>query len=320
MWHLATRPGICMCVLSVSPSPPRVHYDSFSLHQLQPRISSPKTCSPSYPCLSVPRYPPNPPAMAPRDRTSEFHSTLSSIKSRTALPTGGQKRDEAKQRLISHDAAGGPSGAGAGAGGSGAGSGKKSEFGRMAGGIAKDINSTTLKLQKLAQCEWRRGDQSWVWVSSRCWCDSAWKGGEEGAIRCVFCEKEWRGGRAFRDRPSMGVMGESCGMGWSCRRSSTRPLPSRGDQLSLEPELDDEGRTPHVLPEGVTRATAAARRLEHCRRSLLRDVPGVIPSRSLLSSSAISRNVPVLLSVSRFSSSRHLCPALSPPLPPRQLH
>ncbi|RSH92454.1 cis-Golgi t-SNARE syntaxin [Saitozyma podzolica] len=94
--------------------------------------------------------------MAPRDRTSEFHSTLSSIKSRTALPSGGQKRDEAKQRLISHDAAGGPSGTGAGASGSAGGSGKKSEFGRMAGGIAKDINSTTLKLQKLAQLARRK--------------------------------------------------------------------------------------------------------------------------------------------------------------------
>lgn len=32
--------------------------------------------------------------------------------------------------------------------------GQVSEFGKMAGGIAKDINATTLKLQKLAQREW----------------------------------------------------------------------------------------------------------------------------------------------------------------------
>jgi syntaxin 5 len=133
--------------------------------------------------------------MAPRDRTSEFHSTLSSIKSRTALPSGGQKRDEAKQRLISHDAAGGPSGTGAGASGSAGGSGKKSEFGRMAGGIAKDINSTTLKLQKLAQCEWRRCGLARVWDSSRCWCDLAGKGAAEGAMRRSLCEGEWRGRR-----------------------------------------------------------------------------------------------------------------------------
>ena len=33
------------------------------------------------------------------------------------------------------------------------GMGNVSEFGKMAGGIAKDINATTLKLQKLAQRE-----------------------------------------------------------------------------------------------------------------------------------------------------------------------
>jgi hypothetical protein len=68
----------------------------------------------------------------------------------------------------------------------------------------------------------------------------------------------------------------------------------RGAKLTLEPALDDVGHTVHVLPEGVMWATAAARRLEHCRHSLLRDVPGIIPSRSLLSSSAVSRSGPVL--------------------------
>jgi syntaxin 5 len=92
--------------------------------------------------------------MAPKDRTSEFHSTLNSIKSRTVLPAstgsskgvGGRSGSEARQPLIAKDA----SGAGSSAAGA---AGKKSEFGRMAGVIAKDINSTTLKLQKLAQCE-----------------------------------------------------------------------------------------------------------------------------------------------------------------------
>lgn len=72
--------------------------------------------------------------MAPRDRTAEFHSALSSIRARTAAPAA--KRDAAKAPLL-------PPGSAA----------SKSEFGRLAGNIAKDINATTLKLQKLAQCE-----------------------------------------------------------------------------------------------------------------------------------------------------------------------
>jgi syntaxin 5 len=86
--------------------------------------------------------------MAPKDRTSEFHSTLASIKSRSSLPAssssaGGKGKNEAKQPLIAKDSNGRSTPK--------AGLGSKSEFGRMAGGIAKDINSTTLKLQKLAQ-------------------------------------------------------------------------------------------------------------------------------------------------------------------------
>ncbi|WVR04874.1 hypothetical protein IAU60_001886 [Kwoniella sp. DSM 27419] len=95
--------------------------------------------------------------MAPKDRTSEFHSTLNSIKSRTSLPAAAAKNKgkgkandaEAKQPLL---AGGGTSLPGT-AGGKG---GSKSEFGRMAGGIAKDINNTTLKLQKLAQLAKRK--------------------------------------------------------------------------------------------------------------------------------------------------------------------
>jgi syntaxin 5 len=84
--------------------------------------------------------------MAPKDRTSEFHSTLASIKSRSALSasssSAGKGKAEAKQPLIpKENGRSTPKGTGS-----------KSEFGRMAGGIAKDINSTTLKLQKLAQC------------------------------------------------------------------------------------------------------------------------------------------------------------------------
>ncbi|ORY30214.1 t-SNARE [Naematelia encephala] len=84
--------------------------------------------------------------MPPKDRTSEFHSTLNSIKSRTALPSKGKERDESKQRLL-------PSAPGKAAGGADA---KKSEFGRMAGQIARDINGTTMKLQKLAQLAKRK--------------------------------------------------------------------------------------------------------------------------------------------------------------------
>ena len=77
--------------------------------------------------------------MAPRDRTAEFHSALSSIRARTAVPSG--KRDGAKSPLLG--------------GANAAASTSKSEFGRLAGNIAKDINATTLKLQKLAQRESR---------------------------------------------------------------------------------------------------------------------------------------------------------------------
>lgn len=89
--------------------------------------------------------------MPPKDRTSEFHSTLNSIKSRSSLSPNpnAAKKDEAKQRLLddpgsSRGSSPGPSGKSS-----------KSEFGKMAGAIAKDIERTTLKLQKLAQREWR---------------------------------------------------------------------------------------------------------------------------------------------------------------------
>lgn len=88
-----------------------------------------------------------------KDRTAEFHNTLLSIKSRTAQPNG--KKDESKQSLLGNQASGSSSQAGKGKGKAKDESAisKGSEFGRMAGGIAKDINATTLKLQKLAQRE-----------------------------------------------------------------------------------------------------------------------------------------------------------------------
>ncbi|WWD00925.1 hypothetical protein V866_007863 [Kwoniella sp. B9012] len=93
--------------------------------------------------------------MAPKDRTSEFHSTLNSIKSRSSLASsssssnlkGKNKDKELKQPLLAN----GKDGSSAVKGG-----GSKSEFGRMASGIAKDINNTTLKLQKLAQLAKRK--------------------------------------------------------------------------------------------------------------------------------------------------------------------
>ena len=100
----------------------------------------PRTISPSY-------------TMSPKDRTAEFHSTLNSIKSRSSLPLS--PRDESKQRLLSNGPEAGPSRVAAAGGG-------KSEFGRMAGGIAKDINATTLKLQKLAQRECEGLGHLWI--------------------------------------------------------------------------------------------------------------------------------------------------------------
>lgn len=88
-----------------------------------------------------------------KDRTAEFHNTLLSIKSRSVAPqngSAGRGRDaEAKQSLLGNNAASSskPKGKGKDEGGA------KSEFGRLAAGIAKDINATTLKLQKLAQRE-----------------------------------------------------------------------------------------------------------------------------------------------------------------------
>ena len=104
-------------------------------------------------------------AMA-KDRTAEFHNTLLSIKSRSATPQGARK-DEAKQSLIPQS---GQAGSSKGKNGKGKDeAGGKSEFGRLAAGIAKDINATTMKLQKLAQCELDRLDRVEIVLISCCY-------------------------------------------------------------------------------------------------------------------------------------------------------
>lgn len=72
--------------------------------------------------------------MPVQDRTNEFRACVESIRSRSSFPSRGM---EQKQRLLQQGKA----------------EGSKSEFTRMASAIGKDINSTTLKLNKLAQRE-----------------------------------------------------------------------------------------------------------------------------------------------------------------------
>lgn len=71
-----------------------------------------------------------------QDRTNEFRACVDSIRSRSALT----KSSAASQHLIVQNA---PRQA------------SKSEFSRMASGIGKDISSTTIKLNKLAQRKYR---------------------------------------------------------------------------------------------------------------------------------------------------------------------
>jgi syntaxin 5 len=74
--------------------------------------------------------------MPAQDRTNEFRQCVESIRSRSSYPA----RSGAKDRLLqSANGHGKPKG------------GAKSEFSRMAMAVGKDISSTTLKLQKLAQ-------------------------------------------------------------------------------------------------------------------------------------------------------------------------
>lgn len=68
-----------------------------------------------------------------QDRTNEFKACVDSIRNRSAL---GNRNSEAKQRLLQNNTK--PPG--------------KGEFSHMASSIGKDISSTTVKLNKLAQC------------------------------------------------------------------------------------------------------------------------------------------------------------------------
>lgn len=69
--------------------------------------------------------------MSKQDRTHEFRACIDSINKRTAL---GNRGLEAKQRLLQAKSV------------------TKGEFTSMATSISKDISSTGLKLNKLAQC------------------------------------------------------------------------------------------------------------------------------------------------------------------------
>lgn len=73
--------------------------------------------------------------MPVQDRTNEFRACVESIRNRSSIP---RKGDESRQRLLQSQ---------------GKVPGSKSEFSRMASAIAKDISNTTIKLGKLAQCE-----------------------------------------------------------------------------------------------------------------------------------------------------------------------
>ena len=72
--------------------------------------------------------------MSIQDRTNEFKSCVESIRNRSALANRGS---DVKQRLIQSK------------------SNAKGEFSRMASSIGKEISSTNLKLNKLAQCKLR---------------------------------------------------------------------------------------------------------------------------------------------------------------------
>lgn len=71
-------------------------------------------------------------SLAIQDRTHEFKSCVDSIRNRTALSNRGA---EAKQRLLQGNTKSRP----------------KSEFSQMASSIGKEISSTSIKLNKLAQ-------------------------------------------------------------------------------------------------------------------------------------------------------------------------
>ncbi|KAF9786922.1 t-SNARE [Thelephora terrestris] len=75
--------------------------------------------------------------MPVQDRTNEFRACVESIRNRSTTPS---RNAEQKQRLLHSQAKDSP----------------KSEFTRLASAIAKDINSTTIRLGKLAQLAKRK--------------------------------------------------------------------------------------------------------------------------------------------------------------------
>jgi hypothetical protein len=116
------------------------------LAELAPRfdgnshVSSPVQChlqyppSPYPPLLPLPSQSTRPLSMPIQDRTNEFRACVESIRNRSAVSS---RNVEQKQRLLQSQAKDSP----------------KSEFTRLASGIAKDINTTTIRLGKLAQRE-----------------------------------------------------------------------------------------------------------------------------------------------------------------------
>lgn len=103
-------------------------------------VSSPVQCHLRYP--HSPTLPHPPPLSQPthslsmpvQDRTNEFRACVESIRNRSTISS---RNSEQKQRLLHGQAKDSP----------------KTEFTRLASAIAKDINTTTIRLGKLAQRE-----------------------------------------------------------------------------------------------------------------------------------------------------------------------
>lgn len=105
---------------------------SFPVHcHLRYPPPSPHSSSPSFPSLSQPTQSLSMPV---QDRTNEFKACVESIRNRSTI---SPRNAEEKQRLLHSQAKDSP----------------KSEFTRLASAIAKDINTTTIRLGKLAQRE-----------------------------------------------------------------------------------------------------------------------------------------------------------------------
>ena len=101
----------------------------------------PFRCSATFNTLHLPHSPsslrslnPQSLSMPVQDRTNEFRACVESIRNRSTISS---RNAEQKQRLLHAQAKDSP----------------KSEFTRLASGIAKDINTTTIRLGKLAQRE-----------------------------------------------------------------------------------------------------------------------------------------------------------------------